>query len=205
MRSPGIPDSVWSKDPNERRRALKDIFFRLPARPLLKFAYYYAWRRGFLDGRAGFTYATLQAIYEYMIACKGPSSSGDDADCLSEHERDARCPVGFGTGGLLRIGRARERQNVLAAALAAASLTSTRRRSTVSERRSAALGIFLARARAGHAGHQVRSDGLRSSLRLAPLQRVARRTIGRFPAAASRRARLRHAVQPARFHDRDGA
>jgi len=63
--------SLWSKDPNERRRALKDIFFRLPARPLLKFGYYYAWRRGFLDGRAGLTYATLQAIYEYMIACKG--------------------------------------------------------------------------------------------------------------------------------------
>ena len=63
--------SVWSRDPNVRRRALKDIFFRLPARPLVKFMYYYAWRRGFLDGRAGLTYATLQAIYEYMIACKG--------------------------------------------------------------------------------------------------------------------------------------
>ena len=63
--------SLWSKDPNERRRKLKDLFFRLPARPLIKFLYYYAWRRGFLDGRAGLTYATLQAIYEYMIACKG--------------------------------------------------------------------------------------------------------------------------------------
>ena len=63
--------SLWSRDPNERRRALKDIFFRMPARPLLKFLYYYGWRRGFLDGRAGFTYATLQAIYEYMIDCKG--------------------------------------------------------------------------------------------------------------------------------------
>jgi glycosyltransferase involved in cell wall biosynthesis len=67
----GPKASVWSKDPNERRRVLKDIFFRLPARPLIKFAYYYGWRRGFLDGRAGFTYATLQAFYEYMIACKG--------------------------------------------------------------------------------------------------------------------------------------
>ena len=63
--------SLWSRDPNERRRALKDVFFRLPARPLVKFLYYYGWRRGFLDGRAGLTYATLQAIYEYMIACKG--------------------------------------------------------------------------------------------------------------------------------------
>jgi glycosyltransferase involved in cell wall biosynthesis len=63
--------SIWSRDPNERRRALKDVFFRMPARPLVKFLYYYGWRRGFLDGHAGFTYATLQAIYEYLIACKG--------------------------------------------------------------------------------------------------------------------------------------
>lgn len=60
----------FSSDPNERRRALKDLFFRMPARPLLKFLYYYGWRRGFLDGRAGFSYASLQAIYEYMIDCK---------------------------------------------------------------------------------------------------------------------------------------
>jgi glycosyltransferase involved in cell wall biosynthesis len=62
--------NLWTRDPNERRRVLKDIFFRLPARPVLKFLYYYCWRRGFLDGRAGLSYASLQAIYEYMIACK---------------------------------------------------------------------------------------------------------------------------------------
>lgn len=61
---------TFSRDPNTRRRALKDIFFRLPARPLIKFLYFYTWRRGFLDGRAGFTYSTLQAFYEYMIECK---------------------------------------------------------------------------------------------------------------------------------------
>jgi glycosyltransferase involved in cell wall biosynthesis len=64
------PATVWTADPTIRRRALKDLFFRMPARPLLKFAYYYGWRRGFLDGRAGFTYASLQSIYEYMIECK---------------------------------------------------------------------------------------------------------------------------------------
>ena len=63
-------EGLRARDPNERRRALKDLFFRLPARPAIKFLYYYAWRRGFLDGRAGLTYATLQAIYEYMITCK---------------------------------------------------------------------------------------------------------------------------------------
>jgi glycosyltransferase involved in cell wall biosynthesis len=61
---------MFSNDPNERRRALKDLFFRMPARPAVKFAYYYLWRRGFLDGRAGLTYSTLQAIYEFMIDCK---------------------------------------------------------------------------------------------------------------------------------------
>jgi glycosyltransferase involved in cell wall biosynthesis len=61
---------VVSTDPNVRRRALKEIFFRMPARPVVKFMYYYLWRRGFLDGRPGFTYATLQAFYEYMIECK---------------------------------------------------------------------------------------------------------------------------------------
>jgi glycosyltransferase involved in cell wall biosynthesis len=68
---PAALGSLWSQDPNARRRALKEVFFQLPARPLVKFLYYYGWRRGFLDGRAGLTYATLQAIYEYMIACKG--------------------------------------------------------------------------------------------------------------------------------------
>ena len=66
-----VSGSLWSRDPNERRRALKDIYQQLPARPLIRFLYCYGWRRGFLDGRAGFTFATLQAIYEYMIACKG--------------------------------------------------------------------------------------------------------------------------------------
>ena len=60
----------FCSDPNARRRALKDLFFRLPARPLAKFVYYYVLRRGFLDGRPGLTYSTLQAIYEYMIDCK---------------------------------------------------------------------------------------------------------------------------------------
>jgi glycosyltransferase involved in cell wall biosynthesis len=59
-----------NSDANDRRRRLKDLFFRLPARPFIKFFYYYLWRRGFLDGRPGLTYCTLQAMYEYMIDCK---------------------------------------------------------------------------------------------------------------------------------------
>jgi len=57
-------------DPNERRMAIKNIYYRLPARPLLKFMYLYLFRRGFLDGKAGFTYCCLLFIYEFMITIK---------------------------------------------------------------------------------------------------------------------------------------
>ncbi len=61
---------VLSRDPNDRRAAMKDVFFRLPMRPHVKWLYYVIWRRAFLDGRAGMTYARLQYIYEYMIQMK---------------------------------------------------------------------------------------------------------------------------------------
>lgn len=50
-----------------RRHALKEISFRLPFRPTLRFLYMYILRFGFLDGWAGLTYCRLLAIYEYMI------------------------------------------------------------------------------------------------------------------------------------------
>ena len=59
-----------STDPVRRRRALKELSFRLPGRPWLKFIYLYLLRGGFLEGAPGLTYCTLQAIYEYMICLK---------------------------------------------------------------------------------------------------------------------------------------
>jgi hypothetical protein len=55
---------------SQRRRALKKIFQALPGRPLIKFVTLYVLRRGFLDGRAGFRYAVMQAIYEYVISLR---------------------------------------------------------------------------------------------------------------------------------------
>lgn len=57
-------------DPMRRRRLLKRAFANAPLRPLLRFLYMYVGRAGFLDGRAGFTYCCLLAIYEYMISLK---------------------------------------------------------------------------------------------------------------------------------------
>jgi glycosyltransferase involved in cell wall biosynthesis len=59
-----------SKDPALRRRAIKALVYRLPGRPLLMFMALYFLRGGILDGRAGFTFCTLRAIYEYMIDLK---------------------------------------------------------------------------------------------------------------------------------------
>lgn len=59
-----------SRDPMVRRRALKRLGARLPCRPLVRFLYTYIWRRGFLDGRAGFLFCLLQMSYDIQIAAK---------------------------------------------------------------------------------------------------------------------------------------
>jgi glycosyltransferase involved in cell wall biosynthesis len=65
-----LASAFFERDFHRRRYHQKEIFYRLPARPLIKFLLLYLAKRGFLDGRAGFTYAALQAIYEYMIVLK---------------------------------------------------------------------------------------------------------------------------------------
>ena len=60
----------WSRDPVRRRASLRALSFRIPCRALLRFGYVYFLRFGFLDGRAGLTYAVLQSIYETMITLK---------------------------------------------------------------------------------------------------------------------------------------
>jgi len=54
----------------QRRVHQKRLFYRLPARPLLKFLLLYGAKGGFLDGRAGFTYSLLSAFYEFLIVIK---------------------------------------------------------------------------------------------------------------------------------------
>ncbi len=61
---------VWGRTEVERRRALKDLSLRLPARPLIRFLYMYLGLGGWRDGRAGLTWCLLQAFYEYLILLK---------------------------------------------------------------------------------------------------------------------------------------
>ena len=54
----------------ERRRRLKLLSQRLPFRPLLRFLYIYIWQKGFLDGRDGYYFARLHAVYEFLSVAK---------------------------------------------------------------------------------------------------------------------------------------
>jgi glycosyltransferase involved in cell wall biosynthesis len=54
----------------ERRRKLKQFSQRLPFRPLLRFLYIYVWQKGFLDGREGYYFARLHALYEFLSVAK---------------------------------------------------------------------------------------------------------------------------------------
>ena len=65
-----IKSALTHPDFNERRKHQKILFYKLPFRPAIKFAYMLIWRRGILDGIAGINYALLQSIYEYFIVIK---------------------------------------------------------------------------------------------------------------------------------------
>ncbi len=62
--------NLVSSDSGLRKRELKNLSFRLPGRPLLKFCYLYILNRGFLDGKPGFQYCCMQMVYEFLIVIK---------------------------------------------------------------------------------------------------------------------------------------
>jgi glycosyltransferase involved in cell wall biosynthesis len=62
--------AFFAKDFNEKHAARKAVFYSLPGRPLMRWAYLMFYRKGLLDGRAGFVYSTLQAVYEWLIVLK---------------------------------------------------------------------------------------------------------------------------------------
>jgi glycosyltransferase involved in cell wall biosynthesis len=61
---------IFSPDPTQRRKHLKQLAFRLPCRSFWVFCYLYIVRMGFLDGVPGLMHCQLRAIYERMIDLK---------------------------------------------------------------------------------------------------------------------------------------
>ena len=56
--------------PQSGRARMKAFTRHLPFRPLLRFLYLYVWQRGFLDGREGYYFARLHAMYEFLSVTK---------------------------------------------------------------------------------------------------------------------------------------
>jgi glycosyltransferase involved in cell wall biosynthesis len=66
----GVLRGLFARDALERRRALKRLAARMPARGLVYFLYSYLWRGGFLDGRDGFVFCRMRALYQSQVAVK---------------------------------------------------------------------------------------------------------------------------------------
>lgn len=61
---------LFSKDPVLKRKSQKRLSYKLPFRPIFVFIAFYILKRGFLNGRAGYTFCKLRLIYETMIDLK---------------------------------------------------------------------------------------------------------------------------------------
>ena len=70
LQHPSLRVALGDPDFHTRRMHQKALFYRIPCRPLIKWLYMMFVRGAVLDGTAGVSYATLQAIYETMIVLK---------------------------------------------------------------------------------------------------------------------------------------
>jgi glycosyltransferase involved in cell wall biosynthesis len=70
LQKPSLRAALSNSDFHTRRLHQKALFYKLPARPLIKWLYMMFLRGAVLDGAAGLTYATLQSFYEYLIVAK---------------------------------------------------------------------------------------------------------------------------------------
>ncbi len=89
-----IARDIFSKDPSNRRAALKALAYSMPARPFLVFFYLYFVRGGFIDGAAGYTFASMRMSYEVMIDAKAQfARAGKNAvHQISAHKGSAGIP-----------------------------------------------------------------------------------------------------------------
>jgi len=88
-----------ARDRNQRRFHQKELFYRMPARPLVKFLLLYVGKRGFLDGRAGLNYAMLQSFYESMIVLKTKELTGKSAAFAGAKQARSEIPSQAGRSG----------------------------------------------------------------------------------------------------------
>jgi len=63
-----IKRNAYPKDPSALRQSLKKVFRRIPLRGFIAFCHSFIWKRGFLDGRAGFDFAVSRMRYYKIVS-----------------------------------------------------------------------------------------------------------------------------------------
>ncbi len=79
--------NAWPKDPVPSREKMKQRFRSFPRRDVIAFLYSYIWKRGFLDGKAGFKFALQRAAYYRMILDASTSLETKPAISIGKPER----------------------------------------------------------------------------------------------------------------------
>lgn len=66
-KSSDFKGSIFSKSNVIRRRALKNIYYKLPGKPLIMFLYLYVFKLGFLEGKPGLYYSLFRSMVDLSI------------------------------------------------------------------------------------------------------------------------------------------
>jgi glycosyltransferase involved in cell wall biosynthesis len=99
-REPLALSELLSRDPILRRRCLKRTAARVGFRPVLRFAYLYILRLGFLDGRPGFLFCLLRVAHEIHITAKLAEADYQQAHPRTTAEPPRRPRDATGPGSL---------------------------------------------------------------------------------------------------------
>ncbi len=75
-----LPKLLGNED--ERRIFLKNVYWKFPFKNFLYFIYRYFFKRAFLNGKVGFVYCLLHAVYRYWIVLK-----------VEEHNKTGKLPI----------------------------------------------------------------------------------------------------------------
>ncbi len=84
-------ECLVSVDALRRRRFLKRLSYYLPARPMLRFCYMFIIRGGFWDGKPGYVYCLLNAMYEQMVCLKVHEIKRGDGMFAKPSDSTHRC------------------------------------------------------------------------------------------------------------------
>jgi glycosyltransferase involved in cell wall biosynthesis len=85
-------------------RRIKRLSRHLPFRPTLRFLYVYLWQGGIWDGRAGYNFARLHGIYEFMSVAKAEEMRLQMVKTAESPAQGAAAQVPVGSKSAVSVG-----------------------------------------------------------------------------------------------------